>query len=194
MAMAVSPISADVAIQQVNTSGFSLPKIGIQASPPEAAFEPPAPFRGRPIDDEALHEAIENNDDNTLPTIIALLAQGANVNYPDSKGRTPLHVAVIQSNIEAALTLVDYGADIMYQSTLIPRSPLNLALLNANLSGLDTDKSYQERMKKMAFMMQGLLFVWVVNHSTFSLIPFSQNVMLMRRLRRTLKRSQTFYC
>jgi Leucine-rich repeat (LRR) protein len=113
------------------------------------------------IPDDALQQVLDRQDDPfTIQAVEQLLAQNANVNAVDVKGRTPLHIAVINSNLEAALLLVDHGADIMCQSTLVPRSPLNLALLNANLSGLDTDKTMQEKMKRLAFLMQG-------KHSSF---------------------------
>ncbi|XP_034947304.1 alpha-latroinsectotoxin-Lt1a-like [Chelonus insularis] len=68
----------------------------------------------------------------TCPKVIhALLKKGANINFQDSQGHTPLHYAVISDNIEFAQTLLEFNADVTIQDKL-GKNVLHLACQYSN--------------------------------------------------------------
>jgi ankyrin repeat protein len=75
--------------------------------------------------DEALYRAC-NSDTEDLPTVVALLKDGADVNYNIDYGWTPLHWAARWGHIQTAQLLLEKGAKIETK-TNIGRTPLHLA-------------------------------------------------------------------
>jgi len=59
------------------------------------------------VDFSLLHFAVRNHDSETLRL---LLKEKFDVNFVDSKRRTPLHEAAICGNVDAAKILLEYGA------------------------------------------------------------------------------------
>jgi ankyrin repeat protein len=68
-------------------------------------------------------------------TAALLLKHGAKVNAHDGEGNTPLHVAVIQRNVDLAKMLLENSADANARNG-DGRTPLHLAVEQAEMAGL----------------------------------------------------------
>ena len=82
-------------------------------------------------------------------TVAALIAHGADVNLPDMKRRTALHLAAKEGNDETAELLLKHGSEVNYRD-LKRRTALHLAALNGHIDmvkvllAADADPSLQD--------------------------------------------------
>lgn len=78
---------------------------------------------------EQLTSAIQQND---IQTTIALLRQGADINFVDNAGYLPLHYACVYGMYEIAELLLEWGSD--YTSYLSGQAPVVLAAQNGHVN------------------------------------------------------------
>jgi len=81
------------------------------------------------IDDEKLMRASEKGD---AETVEILLKQGANPNYRNKDGRTPLHFAAYNGRADVAELLIRHGADVNARDN-DGRTPLRIAAYNGHV-------------------------------------------------------------
>lgn len=81
------------------------------------------PNRALSHQEQRLFEAVANND---VPTVQTVAKNGVNINAQDSRGRTPLLVAVERHHLDSAKVLLEAGADVNIQDHK-QDSPLLLA-------------------------------------------------------------------
>jgi len=78
-----------------------------------------------------LHTAV-NAEENSLEMIKFLLIKNFNPNVKDSRGMTPLHIAVLNNKVDVAKYLIDVGkADLDCEESKV-NTPLHFACRNAN--------------------------------------------------------------
>jgi ankyrin repeat protein len=80
------------------------------------------------IDQELFEAAKENN----LPEVRRLLSVGADVNYKNNNGDTPLHWSSVRGNPHVVKALLEHGADIEAKG-LFDWTPLHCACCNGHL-------------------------------------------------------------
>jgi ankyrin repeat protein len=82
-----------------------------------------------------LHAAVQFGK---LEIIDCLIKAGANVNVRDSKGATPLFCAVARDKTEAAIHLVQFGADVNIRKRgFLKKSVLHVAVQHGNQEIMD---------------------------------------------------------
>jgi ankyrin repeat protein len=85
--------------------------------------------------DEALHCAC-NSDTEDLPTVVALLEDGADVHYKDYGWMTPLHWAARWGHIQTVQLLLEKGAKIESKDSA-GRTPLHFAAVKGYLKMME---------------------------------------------------------
>lgn len=93
-------------------TAVATPVLVATAVPPATAKALTADAETEPAMNEALVSAAEQGD---TPTVLTLLAAGADLNYRDAYGRTPVMAATHGNQVETVRALIAAGADINIQ-------------------------------------------------------------------------------
>jgi ankyrin repeat protein len=86
----------------------------------------------------------------------AMLSKGANVNVTDDQGKTPLHWAVMQQNVETVQLLVNAGANAnAVDSTM--KKPIDYCMLFGESYGMPFGQSYDDIDREKAKTISAIL-------------------------------------
>jgi len=122
-----------VSLRKASLLAISSLSITLTTQPKFTDYLPFSLFKSKKIEinqGQQLLDAVRTNEPEEK--IMALIEDGADINYQDKNGATALMVSTLSGNLELTKTLLDKSADPNLQGKIVGLSPIILAVHNNN--------------------------------------------------------------